>query len=317
MTADAQQITVPGVYDIPAEQYHADPVPGGSLSSTGARKLLPPSCPARYRWWVDNGQHPKPAWDIGHAAHKVVLGAGPGLARVEGTGASPEDWRTNADKAAVAAVRATGGVPLKPSAYEAVHAMADAIRAHPLAAALFTPRGRPDLGDRGTGLAEQTLIWQDQQTGVWCRALLDYLPWFTLHTADGARPATAPAHPGRLIIPEYKTAASLEDDAVERAIHDRGYHIQLAWYLAGVRALGLAGDDARAVLVMQEKTPPYLIRVVEPPATTMRIAAAQCRHALHIYAACVASGQWPGYSDDVDWIGLPSWAEYRLSEEYL
>jgi len=34
------QVTAPGVYDIPAEAYHADPVPGGSLSASGARDLL-------------------------------------------------------------------------------------------------------------------------------------------------------------------------------------------------------------------------------------------------------------------------------------
>jgi len=30
----------PGLYDLPEHIYHADPVPGGSLSSTGARRLL-------------------------------------------------------------------------------------------------------------------------------------------------------------------------------------------------------------------------------------------------------------------------------------
>ncbi len=38
-SAVAERITVAGVYDIPADVYHADPVEGGSLSSTGARTL--------------------------------------------------------------------------------------------------------------------------------------------------------------------------------------------------------------------------------------------------------------------------------------
>jgi len=34
----------PGIYSgVPAEVYHRAPVPGGSLSSTGARQLLPPT----------------------------------------------------------------------------------------------------------------------------------------------------------------------------------------------------------------------------------------------------------------------------------
>src|SRR5258708_26204894 len=38
-----------GVYGIPADAYHADPIEGGSLSSSGARRLLPPGCPALFR----------------------------------------------------------------------------------------------------------------------------------------------------------------------------------------------------------------------------------------------------------------------------
>ena len=38
-------ITEPGVYDVPFDEYLRDPVPGGSLSTSGARLLLD-TCPA-------------------------------------------------------------------------------------------------------------------------------------------------------------------------------------------------------------------------------------------------------------------------------
>jgi hypothetical protein len=47
-TLDRTVITQPGVYDLPADVYHADPVPpelGGSLSSSGAKLLLPRPAP--------------------------------------------------------------------------------------------------------------------------------------------------------------------------------------------------------------------------------------------------------------------------------
>ena len=48
-----------GVYDgMDEDAYHADPVPGGSLSASGAKLLLPPSCPALYHYRRD---HPKAA----------------------------------------------------------------------------------------------------------------------------------------------------------------------------------------------------------------------------------------------------------------
>ena len=40
-----------GVYDLPAAAYHRDPVEGGSLSASGAKKLMPPSCPALFKAW--------------------------------------------------------------------------------------------------------------------------------------------------------------------------------------------------------------------------------------------------------------------------
>jgi len=169
---------VPGVYDIPEADYHRDPVPGGSLSSSGARKLLPPSCPAIFRHEQLNPPPPKKVFDLGSAAHKLVLGSGPDLVRIDA-----DEWRTNEVKEQVAKVRERGGIPLKPAEYQQVHDMAAALRRHPVAAALFDPaHGRP----------EQTLIWQDTDTGVSCRARLDWQP---------------DPGPGRMILPDYKGLA--------------------------------------------------------------------------------------------------------------
>ena len=286
--AGPRTITEPGIYQITNDEYHADPVPGGSLSSSGARKLLPPSCPALFRHEQDTEQAPKKVFDLGNAAHKLVLGEGPDLVRIDAT-----EWRTGAAKAEVAAVRDTGGVPLKPAEYEQVHAMADALRRHPVAAALFDPaRGKP----------EQSLFWRDPPTGVTRRARLDWLP--------------AP-RAGRLIIPDYKTCRSAEPAALAKAVHDYGYHCQADWYRTGARALDLADEHAAFVFVCQEKTAPYLVTVFEPDAAALRIGAAKNRRAIQVYAECTATGHWPGYSDDVVPLSLPVWAEIRETEEYL
>jgi hypothetical protein len=103
------------------------------------------------------------AWDIGHAAHRLVLGAGPDFAVIE-----HDEWRTKTAKAEVAEARAAGLTPIKPAEHEQVQAMAAAIRAHPLASVLLSPE---------FGLHEATIVWRDPVTGVWHRAMLD-----TLHT---------------------------------------------------------------------------------------------------------------------------------------
>ncbi|WP_327169510.1 PD-(D/E)XK nuclease-like domain-containing protein [Streptomyces subrutilus] len=283
-----EPITEPGVYDITAEEYHADPIPGGSLSSSGARKLLAPGCPALFRYEQDRPQPPKKVFDIGTAAHKLVLGEGPDLIRIDA-----DEWRTAAVKAQVTEARAAGQVPLKPAEYEQVQAMADALRRHRIAAALFDPaRGR----------AEQTLIWHDRRTGVVRRARLDWLP---------------DPRAGRLIIPDYKTCRSADPAKLAKAVEEFGYHQQDDWYRSGAQALDLADDTAAFVFVCQEKTPPYLVTVFEMDGPSRRIGAARNRRALEIYAECRASGVWPGHGDEIAYLSLPPWVEARDTEEYL
>lgn len=278
-------ITEPGIHDLTNEEYHAD---RGSLSSSGARMLLPPSCPALFRHAQDTTQEPKKTFELGTAAHKLVLGEGPNLVQVDA-----DKWTTNAIKAEVAAIRDEGGIPLKPAEYEQVHAMADALRRHPVAAALFDPaRGKP----------EQSLFWRDRPTGVMRRARFDWLP---------------DARSGRLIIPDYKTCRSAEPTALARAVQEFGYHQQDDWYRAGAKALDLADDTAAFVFVCQEKTAPYVVTVVEMDAEARRIGAARNRRALEVFAECTESGVWPGYSDDIAYLSLPTWAAIRDTEEYL
>ncbi|TQF07543.1 hypothetical protein E6W39_24435 [Kitasatospora acidiphila] len=279
-------ITEPGIYEMTNEQYHADPVPGGSLSSTGARRLLAPGCPALFRHEQLHGQKPRKVFDLGTAAHGLVLGTGPELVRIDA-----DEWRTAKVKAEVAAARERGAIPLKPAEFEQVHRMAAAIRQHPVASALFSEdSGRP----------EQSLFWVDQATGVWRRARLDWLP--TL------------GH-GRLIIPDYKSCVSAAPESIAKSVLNYGYHQQDPWYVDAVRALGLGDDSTTFVFVFQEKTPPYLVNVVQLDQATRRIGRQRNRKALSIYRECLASDHWPGYSDQVEIVSLPAWAQDRQMQE--
>src|SRR5512135_3837265 len=100
-------ITEPGIYDLPADVYHADPVPTGSLSSSGARLLLPPSTPAHFRWAREHPRPSTPAMDFGRAAHRIVLGVGEDLVEVQA-----DSWRTKAAQQAADEARAAGKTPL-------------------------------------------------------------------------------------------------------------------------------------------------------------------------------------------------------------
>lgn len=271
-------ITEPGVYNIGEDAYHADPVPCGSLSASGAKKLLPPSCPAIYAYERDHPPAPKRCFDLGAAAHKLVLGVGAELHCVDAA-----DWRTNKAKAEAAEARLAGKVPLLAHEHAQVHDMAAALRRHKMAASLLN-------GEYGA--PEQSLFWIDDRTGVWRRARLDWLP------TGGRRP----------IIADYKTSVSANPEEFRRSVHNYGYHLQTAWYRDAVTALGLA-DEPQFVFVIQEKTAPYLVSVVQLDVEAELRGAELAREAIDLYQRCTETGHWPSYSEDeIPQIGLPAYA---------
>lgn len=275
-------VTEPGIYpDMSEAEYHGDPVPGGSLSSTGARKLLPPGCPAKYKAELAEARTSS-TFDLGTAAHRLILGVGRQIVVVDA-----ENWRTKAAQEQQKEAREAGHVPVLTADWERVNAMADALRAHPLASAALDPA-------RG-GKPEQTLIAQDPDSGVWLRARLDWMP--DPHSAI------------RPVIFDYKTTKSAYPASFARSMYDFGYHIQAAFYAD--LYLALTGVDAPFLFIGQEKEPPYLVSVCQPDAEAMRAGRQKVREAIDIYAACSAVDEWPGYPDAIHTISLPPWARAR------
>lgn len=277
-------ITEPGVYALPFEDYLADPVPGGSLSTSGAKTLLG-ACPAIFDYERKHGRPDSAAFDFGHAAHSMVLGDGLEVAVIpDDTLSSNGSTNTKAAKEFIAEARTRGAVPLKSGDAAQVQAMADALRAHPIAGRLLDP-------NRGT--PEQSLFWTDERTGVWRRARLDALP-----------------HPalGRMIIVDYKTTDCAKPSLFAKSIANYGYHMQGDAYIDAIKALGLA-DDAAFLLVAQEKKAPYLISVVELSAPALRIGHERNQRAIDIFKRCTETNHWPAYSEGVELVDLPIWAE--------
>lgn len=274
-------ITEPGVYDLDAETYHADPVPGGSLSSSGARRLLQVP-PARWQYEQEHPPAPTPAMILGTAVHSLVLGVGIQPERIDA-----DDWRTKAARAARDEATRHGRLPLLRDDYDRAYAMAEAVLSHPVAGALFDPaRGRP----------EQTLVWRDEATGVMCRAMVDHLPH------DDGRP----------ILADLKTTTDASPREVSKTVAKWGYHCQAAWYLDGYRALH-PGSDPAFLFTFVEKVPPHLVSVVELDRHALAVGAELNRCALEIYAECRATGVWPGHSPEIELVALPEWAT-RLQE---
>lgn len=280
MLAAWRERIAPGVYEnMSPERYHAD----DSLSASGMKTLLAPGCPAQYRYERDHPKPPKKVFDFGHAAHRLVLGAGENLATIHA-----DNWTTKAARADARVAREDGCVPLLAADMEKAEAMAEVVHRHPIAGALFRG-GRPEL----------SLFWIDPATGVRLRARIDW--------------ANDPGE-SRLILGDYKTTTSVDLEAIEKSIYNYGYHVQDAQYRAAARACGLGGDDTAMVFVFQSKEPPFLVRVVQLELNALRLGRAKRAAAINLFAECQKNDSWPGY-DDVTYAALPPWAEAK-DEEY-
>lgn len=281
-------ITAPGVYDIPAEVYHADPCFEPSLSSGIAKTLLGKSPAhaklAHPRLNPDHQPENAERFDLGSAAHALMLGDPQQFEVIDA-----DDWRTKAAKEARDAAREAGRIPLLARQWDEVCAMVAAGRmqlaAHPEANEAFNP----DLG-----ASEQTLVWEEG--GIWCRARLDWKP-----------------HAGNVFY-DYKTTGGSADPAEwARTCFNVGTDIQAGFYRRGIAAV-LGIENAHFRFVVQETSPPYALSVVELDPYACAIADRKADVAIRWWRWCMTTGHWPGFPARVAYIEMPPWEDRRWTE---
>lgn len=279
MTAAAILPADDGLYDRISDQvYHSD---RESLSSSGARTIINLT-PAEYIAQLNEPPNPKPQYDFGHAAHKMVLGEGAQLVRVDA-----RDWRTNVAKEAREKAWEHGKAPLLTAQIQLAQRMAGKVFEHRIAAKLLE-----------NGAAELSGYWHDSETGVRLRFRPDFLP-------DIAR--------GRPIIVDYKTAASANPRRFIKSAYDYGYHQQAPWYIDGLEQTTGAADAA-FLFIVQQKDPPFLVSVCQLEPEDIELGRKQNRRAIDLYAACREANVWPGY-DGITTCPLPGWARNQIEDD--
>jgi len=257
--------------DMPEAEYHAH----NALSQSQLKTLL--DCPARFAYEREHGRPHRAAFDMGHAVHTAVLGEGGETVVIDAP-----DWRSKAAREQRDAAHAEGKVPLLAADAAKVQAIRDAVMAHPAAAVV--------LG--ADGPVEQSMFWTDPDTGVNLRGRIDKVA--TL--ADGQSHALV----------DLKSTNSAAPSKFARSVWDFGYHIQRAVYLDGWRHL--TGEDCEFVFVVVEKEAPYLTAVYTLDDIAAHAGHRDYRAALELYLRCTETGEWPGYSTDIETLPSPRWA---------
>lgn len=266
--------------------YQADNVASvPSLSASIAKKLIDQS--PMHAWLAHARLNPSYAreedgdFDIGNAAHEMVL------ERTQNkiVWCDFKDWRTNDSKDMRAAARTAGKLPIL---IKYQQPLADMV-----AAAHACIHGSELAGILDTGTAEQPIMWMEGETA--CRSRLDIL-------GEDKR-----------VILDYKSTFNAQPDAFIRQIGRMSYDLQAEFYTRGVRAV--TEQEPRFVFLAQETTPPYACSLIALSNTYREIGQIKFRRALRIWAECMASGKWPGYTSSICYAEPPTWAILEWADE--
>lgn len=279
VAATPAKIDRPGFWRIDIDAYHGDCCVGPSISSSAINTLLQES-PAHY--WAGSPLNPDraprketSALSFGKAAHCLLLGEP--VFRSAFVVSEYAEFRTNEAKEWRALMVESGKVIVTKAELEQIRAIARQIERHPLAPRLLTG-----------GATELSLIWRDEETGIWCKSRPD-----VLHDAG--------------ISADLKTTADITPDALRRSFADYGYAVQGALVRMGWRAL--TGEDMPPdsnALVYVEKDQPHCVAALPIDAEALMIGEMQARKALRIFADCLDKGEWPGPTPDPT-ITFPDW----------
>lgn len=252
------------VHDMPAAQYHAHPAVSKSVLDKIARS------PAHARAYLD-GQREEAtgAMVFGEALHCSVLEP---RRFADQYRVFEGDRRTKAGKEAYEALTARGASVLSAADADAISAMTMSVRKHPVAGGL--------LAD---GMAEASVFWQDERTGLECKARPDW--W----------------HRERGLVVDLKTTDDASPAGFARSVATYRYHLQAAHYRAGTGC-------SRFLFVAVEKKAPYAVAVYELDTDAIRAGAELQATLLGQYASCQEFGVWPGYPAEIQQLALPKWA---------
>ena len=272
----------PGRYEhMSFAEYLADPSPVPSLSRSAIMDIL--DSPLRC-WWNHPKLNPncppekeKTQFDIGSAAHDLLLKGGNAVAVIEGF----DDYRKDAAKEARDDARKAGKTPLLRHQYEEVLGM--------VTAAKMAIADCPDLPmcDLSEGSPEVTYCWREGET--WIKIRVDWI-----------------SNDKRICL-DYKTSGvSAHPEAFDKIAISSGLDIQEALYRRGVKAV--EGVEPTFIFMVQETEAPYQCSFPQLSPVFQNMGQQKVEKGIELWRECMTTRKWPGYTQRIVTVEPPAWA---------
>lgn len=246
------------VYNMPSEAFYQ----AGGLSKSSLWLMYKKS-PMHFK--CAQIQKKTPALDIGRALHCAVLE--PELFEKQYI-RGPIDRRGNKWIEAKEIADKENKTLLVDNDYEEVLRMMDATFKNPYFSRYIM----------GKTSSEVSLFWQDEFSGIQCKARLDS---FNQDTG---------------VILELKTSHNASPQMFKKEVIERGYNVQEVMYSSGARSAGLNAADFMFFVI--EKEPPYATAVYRLSDELYSSGKKIYDEMLMRYKLCLQNQSWPSYGND-------------------
>jgi hypothetical protein len=259
--------------DIPNEVYHAD---RSCVSVSGLKQIL--RSPAHFQAYLQGATNKEtPAKFLGTAVHARLLE--PELYASEYVVAPGSDKRTKEYKEFELA-NANKRI-LTADQMAAVEGIAHSVAQHASATTLLR-----------AGLVEHSIIWQDEETGIWQKIRPDCL---CIDFDTG-------------ICLDVKKTVDASPAAFVRSCVNYDYDLQAAVYLEGLRQVFQRDFDF--VFLAAEESAPHGCALYGAPEEMLMRGVRRYRQAMNLLKRCRETNEWPCYqpAGDYEVLEWPRWA---------
>lgn len=262
------KITKPGIYrGISEADYRADPCPVPSLTQSLAKIIIERA--PEHAWTACSRLNPHfeaeddTKFDIGNAAHSIVLGRGKDFEVID------FDYWSPKAKLAREEAAANGKIAILTHQFEQASDMANAL--------WLKLRKHQDADAFANGDAEVMIAWEED--GIWFRSLIDWLHT-DLRTVDDLK----------------TTGMSIAPHVLGMRAEAAGWHIQAAFIERGLDHLDAAGAGRRLYrFVAQETDKPHAVNVMHMDEQWMTMGRKKVTAAIGAWTVCTKLNRWPGY----------------------
>lgn len=267
----------PGIYNIPAEEYHKAAGVSKSMLDHLERS------PAHFKAHQEAPKEPTPAMVMGTIVHTAILE--PHKPRGFHVVPSGVDGRNKAGKEWYAAHVDLPCIDAEENA--GLRGMVNSVARHPLASVIMEG-----------GQNEMSVFAMHEATATLRRSRPDKI------TKDSG---------GNPTIVDLKTTDDASYEAFAKTVVNFRYHVQQAFYQDCFEAL--TGQKPYFLFVVVERKPPYAVACYELERGAVEYGRACYESNLATYAKCVKTNKWPAYSEEIKKLALPSWA-FKGTEQY-